>query len=305
VKFSEDEAVDYFKGGKEDRGKVSEVENKLLKKHPGAKVIENSDEGAPLFVLRAFRDNDFLSRSRSAAVKITRKKVAASVKRDALIVQAIDQIDELDTAINMIVKRLREWYGLHNPEFSHAVDDHRRFVEEILKKDKGYLLSEMRFDPTFSMGSDLSEKDISAILALAKRIALLYGLRDEQLNYVESVMDDVCPNVKRLCGASIGAKLLSIAGSLERLSIMPASTIQLLGAEKALFRHLRNKSCLPPKYGIIINHPLVSKVKKDDRGKAARALADKISIAAKVDYFKGKFVADDLKKYLTDRFGDY
>jgi nucleolar protein 56 len=303
--FTEDEAVSFLSDHPAASKKVEEAAKSLSKKHPQVSTVGFSDDDVPLAVLRAFSDKKFLKVFRSVAFKVTRHKVAKSVKRDALIVQAIDQIDELDTVSNMLVKRLREWYGLHNPEFSQAVEDHRRFVESILKEDREALLKKIDVDPKLSMGSVLPKDDVSAILALAKRIALLYELRDEQLDYVESVMDDVCPNVKALCGGSIGAKLLSIAGSLERLSLMPASTVQLLGAEKALFRHLRNKSCLPPKYGVIMNHPLVSKVRKDDKGKAARALADKISIAAKVDYFKGKPIASDLRKQLVAKFGDY
>lgn len=106
-----------------------------------------------------------------------------------------------------------------------------------------------------------------------------------------------------VAGITIAAKLISHAGSLRRLVEMPSSTIQILGAEKALFRHMRNKKRnLPPKHGIIHEHQLIQKSKEEMHGKAARALADKLSIAIKIDYFKGKFIGDKLKKELVDKF---
>jgi nucleolar protein 56 len=101
-----------------------------------------------------------------------------------------------------------------------------------------------------------------------------------------------------ITGGLIGAKLLEKAKSLKHLAMMPSSTIQLLGAETALFRHLRNKSIRPPKHGLIISHSFVMDAKRQDKGAAARKLAAKISIAARVDYFKGEFIGDILKEDL-------
>ncbi|MBI4738966.1 hypothetical protein HY772_05395 [Candidatus Woesearchaeota archaeon] len=288
-----------------EAGKTLDAQMHLQKKYPSAELIVPSDEGVPLVVLAAFNDKKFLEKLRVIALKRTKQKIAQSVRRDALIVQAINEVDELDTVMNMLVKRLREWYGLHNPEFEHAIDDHQRFVQTIMDDDRTSLLKKIKVDERYAMGAPFAKEDIEALMRCAKKIASLYELRADLISYVENVMEKECPNVLEMCGTSIGAKLLSIAGGLERLSRMPASTIQLLGAEKALFRHLRNRSYLPPKYGVIIQHPLVAKVKKNDKGKAARALADKIAIAAKVDFFKGKKIAPDLKKQLVDRFGEY
>jgi nucleolar protein 56 len=97
-------------------------------------------------------------------------------------------------------------------------------------------------------------------------------------------MDELCPNIKAVCGTLLAAKLIEHAGSLKRLSEMPASTIQILGAEKALFRHMKT-GAKPPRHGIIINHPLIAKASEKMHGKVARGLSDKISIASKIDYF--------------------
>jgi nucleolar protein 56 len=110
-------------------------------------------------------------------------------------------------------------------------------------------------------------------------------------------MKNYCPNVLELAGATIGAKLIELAKSLKRMALLPASTVQLLGAEKALFRHLKLKT-KSPKYGVIFQHPLIQNAKRSERGKMARRLADKLSLCARLDYFKGEFKAKEYRKML-------
>ena len=182
------------------------------------------------------------------------------------------------------------------------MQDHEKFVMEILKKDKDELLKEIKVSHEDSMGADLGQENLEPIKSLAHQIYDLYQLRKLQEGYISTLMDGLCPNIKTVCGALLAAKLIEHAGSLKRLSEMPASTVQILGAEKALFRHMRT-GAKPPRHGIIINHPLISKAPEKMHGKVARSLADKIAIAAKVDYFQGKFIGDKLKEELEKKFG--
>ena len=226
----------------------------------------------------------------------TKKKLRETVDFNDFIVQGINNIDEINRVINMLAKRLREWYELYNPEFSRKTFDHEKFVEEIIS---GKVTKEKD-----SMGAELTEADLAPIFGLAKEIESLYNLKKSQEGYLDKIMEKNCPNITAVAGAQIGARLIAIAGDLKRLVKFPASTVQLLGAEKALFRHMRT-GAKAPKYGVIHEHPLVAKVAKvkvKDKGKAARALADKISIAAKIDYFKGEFIGDKLRKKLEERF---
>jgi nucleolar protein 56 len=195
----------------------------------------------------------------------------------------------------MVAKSLREWYELYNPEFSRSVEDHEKFAELITTKTKEQLLNEINLTKLESMGAELEQKDLTPILKLAKELKGLYELKEQQIKYLESVMESYCPNLTALAGALIGANLLRIAGSLQKLAMFPASTIQLLGAEKALFRHLRS-GARSPKYGIIINHPFVINAPKEKKVKIARSLAGKIVIAIKVDLFKGQFIGDKLRQ---------
>jgi nucleolar protein 56 len=232
---------------------------------------------------------------RKRLIAETKKRIKQSIGKDNLIIQAVNCIDETDKAANMLAKRLREWYSFYCPEFSDSIASHSKFVELIQKKTKKELLKEIGIKPEESMGADLPKQDVDAIIELAKAFDRLYELKETQTRYLEKLMDDYCPNVNVLTGPLIGAKLLALAGSLKKLSCFPSSTIQLLGAEKALFRHLRT-GAKAPKYGILHEHPLILQAKKSEHGKIARRLADKIAIAAKVDFFKGKFVGDKLKE---------
>lgn len=231
-----------------------------------------------------------LQELREKAIQTVRAKLRESVKEDTLIVQTVSGIEELEKAANLLSKRLREWYELYNPETSRALPEHEMFAKAITSKSKKELLSELKIKDT--MGADLKKNDIDAILNLAEEVKSLFTLKHSQEKYLEDSMKKTCPNVTAIAGTQIGAKLICLAGSLEKLSKFPSSTVQLLGAEKALFRHLRNKRNLSPKYGILHEHILLSRVMSRDKGKMARTLADKISIAAKVDFFKGKYVGD-------------
>lgn len=202
----------------------------------------------------------------------TKRKISESVGKDYLLSQAIAAISELDKVINALTTRLREWYGLYNPELSHKHTDYEHFIKAVIEDAKD----------TTEMGGALAEKDIAQFKRYAQKVQSLLDEKQELISYIEQTMKDFCPHVLETAGTLIGAKLIAQKGTLRELAFMPASTIQLLGAEKALFRHLRSNS-RSPKYGFIMHHPTVSAAQ--NKGKAARQLANKIAKAAKQDYF--------------------
>ena len=223
----------------------------------------------------------------------------SSVNEDNLIVNAVNSIEELEKTGNMLVTRLREWYAIYNPEFEEWMNDNAKFADLVLKKDRETLLDEIRAKET--IGADLRKVDLDAIMILAKQAKSNYDVIKDIRYYIEGVMKKYCPNILEIAGVMLAAKLIAKVGSLRKLSAFPASTIQILGAEKALFRHMKT-GAKPPRHGILIQHPLVAQAKQKDHGKRARTLADKLSIAAKVDYFKGEFIGKKLKKELEDKF---
>ncbi len=235
------------------------------------------------------------------ALQVSKRKIKQSVQKDWLIIQTSNSIDDLTRITNLLAKRLREWYELYNPEFSRTIEDHERFTELIITQNREELLRSIGLTEELSMGGNLGRDDLNTIFSLAQEIKRLFVLRESEKLYLERLMDEVCPNTKAVAGALIGAKLITLAGSFKRLSELPASTIQLLGAEKALFRHMKT-GARSPKYGVIFGHQIIQKSKKASWGKAGRALADKIAIASRVDYFKGKFIGVQLLKELEERF---
>ncbi len=250
------------------------------------------------------------------SMELARMKVRKAVeKRDLLVVQAIQTIDDLDKTLNLFMSRIREWYGLHFPELDRLIDKHETYArlivnlgrrddftaenleKEELPKAKAKQIAQIS---TASMGADLSERDMDQIQAMCKNTLELYNARQSLEKYVDSVMDEVAPNIRALVGSLLGARLIALAGGLTNLAKLPASTVQVLGAEKALFRSLRT-GARPPKHGIILQHSFIHEAKRWQRGKVARALAGKLTIAARVDAFSGKYVGDELKVDLEKR----
>ncbi|MFQ5474620.1 MAG: NOP5/NOP56 family protein [Candidatus Nanoarchaeia archaeon] len=275
-----------------DSGSLDE----LKKKHPEAEIITMPS----LQILEAFKYEKHFKKFREYNIELAKKKVKESFTRDQLIVQTVSVIEDLDKAFNSLVKRLRDWYALQSPEIVHALEGHERFVKSVVSKEPKELIAELNLDG--KMGADLPSDDYGMIMQLAHMVEGLNQLKDEQDRYLEVLMKEIAPNVHAIAGTMIGAKLISIARGLEKLSKFPASTLQLLGAEKALFRHLKT-GAKSPKYGVLIMHPLVANAKKSDKGKVARALADKISIASKVDYFRGDPIGEKLRKDMEAKFG--
>jgi nucleolar protein 56 len=151
-----------------------------------------------------------------------------------------------------------------------------------------------------SMGADIAELDLQQIQALAKNVLEFYELRKNMENYVDRTMEEMAPNVRAVAGALLGARLIAIAGSLQNLAMKPASTIQVLGAEKALFRSLKT-GARPPKHGLIFQHTLLHDAKRWQRGKIARVIAGKLAIAARADAFGGRYIGDYLKAQINKR----
>ena len=149
------------------------------------------------------------------------------------------------------------------------------------------------------MGADFDEVDLKAVSDFAQRTLDLYKYRDELTEYISMVANEVAPNVAFIAGPVLAAKLIEKAGGLKRLGMIPSSTIQVLGAEKAMFRAVKSNA-RPPKHGLLYQHPYVNGAPRNRRGNRARSLAAKIAIAARADVFSGDFIAEELVSQLED-----
>ncbi|MDW7970897.1 MAG: C/D box methylation guide ribonucleoprotein complex aNOP56 subunit [Nitrososphaerota archaeon] len=256
---------------------------------------------------------------KEVAESFTKVKIRlAFEKRDKLVAQAVTALDEIEKITNIVVSRVREWYGLHFPELGDFIDDHRLYLrvvsefgernnyefeklEEVVRNEgKSKAIIDL-LDK--SIGAEVREKDMEKIKELARICLSLYSYRESLEKYIDEVMKEVAPNIREIVGSILGARLIALSGGLESLAKKPASTIQVLGAEKALFRALKTGT-RPPKHGIIFQSPYVHSAPKWQRGKIARALAGKLSIAARVDAFGGTFISSKIKRELEERIAE-
>lgn len=241
-----------------------------------------------------------LSQLRKACFEQTTRALQSALTPDQLMIQANETVRDLRKITNMLAKRLREWSGGFLPELDKYVRDHEKFTQLLATKSREEILREL--DVVESIGTRVDDVASATMRQFAQSLMQLYKEKAELEQYIENSLAQHMPNTLALCGSSVAAELLTEAGSLQRLATLPSGTVQLLGAETALFRHLRNKKHRPPKHGVIFNHQLIQHAKRNDRGRAARALADKIAISARVDYFKGEPCGAKYRKDLEARF---
>jgi nucleolar protein 56 len=214
----------------------------------------------------------------AAMMIFAKEKAKVTITKDENIAQAINALDDLIQTSNLLSERIQEWYGIYFPE-------HRKMIkaEEIIQ-----------------LITDKGKEDLSPISELAKTLQDI-NIRKTQLEeFIKDEMEYNAPNLACLVGPIIGSRLIAKAGGLNRLSKLPSGTIQVLGAEKALFRHLKDGSN-PPKHGLIFQHPWVHRAPYWQRGKIARAFASKIALASKMDEHSDKFIGEKLKKDLLER----
>lgn len=251
--------------------------------------------------------NDFVRR---VTLQLARAGIAlATARRDLSAVQAVRAVDDLDKTLNLLAGRVREWYGLHFPEMDRIIEKHdtyarlvsklgnrRNFTHDILVSEglPQDVANQLADAAARSMGAQLEDLDLSVLQSFCQQMLDLYKFREKSEAYVGEVLKTVAPNMSAIVGASLSARLISIAGSLQNLAKMPASTLQVLGAEKALFRSLKT-GARPPKHGVIFQHTAIHQSPRWQRGKIARALSGKLSIAARVDAFNGEFVGEKLR----------
>ncbi len=242
--------------------------------------------------------NQFLSK---VNVELTRKELKKE-KRDRIIMRTVSVIEEIDKEINVFSEMLREWYGLHFPEMSKAVSSNERFAEIVFKYGRKENIKDPKLSELAekSSGMTLTDDDILQMKHFAESILGLSSLRRSLASYLEEISGDVIPNLSAVAGSLLAARLLNLAGGLEKISKMPSSTIQLLGAEKALFRHLRGEG-KAPKYGILFGHPLIQQAPKNLKGKVARLVAAKLSIAARMDMFSDKNEGERMRRELEEQ----
>jgi len=256
----------------------------------------------------------------------SRAKVKFNVnKSDNMIIQSIALLDQLDKDINTFCMRIREWYSYHFPELIKIVPENALYAKvvklvknrkeltaEKLEALEAILMDSARAQAVIdasksSMGMDISPVDLLNIDMFASRVIGITEYRKELSTYLRSKMSVVAPNLAVLIGDTVGARLISHAGSLTNLAKCPASTVQILGAEKALFRALKTKGNTP-KYGLIFHSSFIGRAGAKNKGRISRYLANKCSIASRIDCFSEEsttIFGTKLKEQVEDRLKFY
>ena len=293
--------------------KKNSIDIQLMEEEELEKIQSSKPQ---IIVDSGFAENipETLSKLREFAIGLSSSKVTKiSESPDLHIIQAIGSLDEIDKIANALSSRLREWYGLHFPELENVIDSINGYAQIVIAGKRDSLTKKVFEDAGFpdskvemlslvaskSRGGDISEKNLKIVQFMAQQMLDLHELRKNLEEHVESEMGIVAPNLSAILGPAVGARILGRAGSLVKLASMPASTVQVIGAEKALFRSLKT-GAQPPKHGILFQHTLVHAAPRWQRGKIARAIAAKAVIAGRVDVY-GEGINESLLEKLNIR----
>jgi len=287
---------------------------------------------------KGLSDDVQMTAQRGLAHSYSRSKLRFNIHRqDNMIIQAIALIDQLDKNINTFAMRVREWYSYHFPELVRIVNDNYPYCRlvkligrrenllaavqeheandddeaeqpELIKKIEEILMDSTKTQAICdasrrSLGMGISDIDLQNVDTFADQVVQLGDYRKELQEYLRSKMDSVAPNLAALIGDIVGARLISHAGSITNLAKYPASTIQILGAEKALFRALKKKGNTP-KYGLIFHSTFIGRAGTKNKGRISRYLANKAAIASRIDCFSDEpnnVVGTMLKQQVEDR----
>ncbi|KAF2665898.1 Nop domain-containing protein [Microthyrium microscopicum] len=302
-----------------------------IKKLPGISIKAVSDS-VSLDIHRAIREHlpSLLPNLTPSAIStmslglshsLSRHKLKFSAdKVDTMIIQAISLLDDLDKELNTYAMRVKEWYGWHFPEMAKILNDNLAYARVILKvgmrsnfstSDLSDILPEelegaIKAGAETSMGTEITEEDMITIDSLAEQVVELTEYRTLLSTYLSARMKAIAPNLTALVGDLVGARLISHAGSLTSLSKSAASTIQILGAEKALFRALKTKHDTP-KYGLIYHASLIGQATGKNKGKVARILAAKAALGLRVDAMgdtvdgQGEELTEEARTFIGNR----
>jgi nucleolar protein 56 len=240
---------------------------------------------------------DLRALHQGALLRVRKQLALSHAETDRILAQEVRAIDDLVRSANLLVERLREWYALHAPEATRRVTDAETLARLVADKgDRAAVMSalDLAKEAETSLGSDLDPADLAVLRGFAAALAAIHDSWHALEARVQDLMATVAPNVASVVGPIIGARMIALSGGLNRLATWPAGTVQLLGAETALFRHIK-EGTKPPKHGILFQHPNVHQAPPWQRGPIARILALAAAKAAKAD----AFTKNDLRPLLA------
>ncbi len=295
----------------------SGFKSSLKPSHPIFVSLRRSPHKVYEFIGKGKSLKEYREFVRNLGVELTRRRIKEALSSpDQQVMKIVDYIDHVNKSLNILAPAIREWYSIYFPELNDLVEDHLLFMKIIAsepnrKNLSDELLEELGVPKDLrekilqssrdSVGYDATEHEYDAVKKVAQEWLDLYDTRVEAERFLENLMKSFAPNLSAVVHPIVAARLIAIAGGLYRLASLPASSIQILGAHKAIFMHL-TKGTKPPKHGVLFQAKEVRTAPKRLRGKIARLLATKIAIAARVDVFGGgKYIGDELRKEIEER----
>jgi len=314
LKTNYPELIEFLKNNTFNAEKIAEVEEKQFQ-------IDKISSYKQMF--DSYQQNhseladDISGDLREFALKWSSIRVReASEQLDLHISQSINALDEIDKILNTVGTRMREWYGLHFPELDNLLQNittYANIVSKVGKREEitveflqtleipNNKIEIIQMTANRSKGGKITEENLLILQSLANEVISLAQIRKTLEDHIDITMEIIAPNLKELLTATVGARLIAKAGNLKRLASLSSSTIQILGAEKALFRTLKT-GANPPKHGLLFQHPVIHSAPKWQRGKLARAISSKAAIAARVDlYSRNPESSNALASKLNDR----
>jgi len=247
---------------------------------------------------------------RAAAMERTQRRISElSSTMDQELINLVSAHDTLSSSLNEVTEKLVDWVSLYFPELRRLVRTPEKFVgilrkhpskEDIVSAGTEDVPSEVVEGARRSKGAPTPPGVAPLVMQYASTAWEMISLRERISDRISGVMGEIAPNTSAVAGPLLGAKLIAKAGGLDKLARLPSSSVQIMGAERALFRAMREGS-RPPKHGLIFQHPIVHNAARKLRGKAARALASKITIACRIDTFSGSDIGEELTKSLKKR----
>jgi nucleolar protein 56 len=272
------------------RGITHVSEERLKKLVPDAEIVELWDFEVPHAHQKGYPMTLILEAN---TLKASMKKEEGP--KDSNIMSAVGALTDIDTSLNLVKERISEWYSKHWSEFDAKLLDEREFLSslntsplprdlmKILEAQHPKIIEKLNNVTVPELDDDV---DLSGISSLASLVQSLWISRESMEAYIEGEMELVAPNLAKVVGPLIGARLIHSAGGLARLAKLPSSTVQVLGAEKMFFKFLKEGG-KPPKHGVLFQHPWVHSLPVNKRGKMARSIASVASLASRMDAYGG------------------
>ncbi len=244
--------------------------------------------------------DELYSLVKKVGTEYTRQEIKSAQEHDQILIQAVRRLSELEKELNKKTERLKAWYSLYFPELENNTKNNEEYLEKVLdifyRKD---IIEELDLEK--STGLELDDQDLRLLKTFSESVKRGFEEKESLEKYVENLAKRIIPNISAVLGEVVAAKLVSEAGSLKKFARMPSSTVQVLGAEKALFRHMKGEGSAP-KHGTIFLHPCISSLPNNKRGKMARYLSNKAVLAGRLDMYNGEFKGDEYREEVDKKY---